>query len=134
MPDAPSPKHCGWNRLRASLDGARDRFGDSLRRCAAVQQDQLRAILAAACDTAFGRRHSFAAIGGARDFREAVPVQNYEALPPWNEICGEPVVACERTGGTTRGSKLIPYTAAGLDAFRRALFPWLDDLLRSRPR
>jgi hypothetical protein len=39
-----------------------------------------------------------------------------------------PVVTFEETSGTTGGPKLVPYSAAGLDAFRRALTAWLDDL------
>jgi hypothetical protein len=67
-------------------------------------------------------------------FREAVPVTGYEELGPWLDrvrggeadvlFAGRPA-AFERTGGSSGGSKLIPYSADGLDDFRRALLPWL---------
>jgi hypothetical protein len=44
------------------------------------------------------------------------------------------VTAFEETGGTTRGPKLVPHTEAGLEAFRRALLPWLDDLANAYPQ
>ena len=43
------------------------------------------------------------------------------------------IVALEETGGSSGGRKLVPYTAAALDAFRHALLPWLDDLASSHP-
>jgi len=42
---------------------------------------------------------------------------------------GRPV-AFERTGGSSGGPKLIPYSSEGLDDFRRALLPWLIDSAR----
>jgi len=73
-------------------------------------------------------------------FRERVPVVGYEDLLPWLErvqlreadvlFDGRPV-AFERTGGSTGGAKLIPYSSEGLDDFRRALLPWLADAVRT---
>jgi hypothetical protein len=48
-------------------------------------------------------------------------------------LVGGPVVSFEETSGSTGGPKLIPYTASGLDAFRRALTAWLDDLALAYP-
>lgn len=44
-----------------------------------------------------------------------------------------PLVAFEETGGTSAGPKLVPYNAALLGAFRRALLAWLDDLAGAHP-
>ncbi len=41
---------------------------------------------------------------------------------------GQPV-AYERTGGSTGGSKLIPYSASSLMDFRAAILPWLADVV-----
>jgi hypothetical protein len=73
-------------------------------------------------------------------FRASVPVVRYEDLRPWMTrvehgeadvlFTGRPV-AFERTGGSTGSSKLIPYSAPGLDDFRRALLPWLVNVVKS---
>jgi hypothetical protein len=73
-------------------------------------------------------------------FRSRVPIVSYlDLLPSLDGICrgqsdvlftGRPV-AFERTGGSSGGPKLIPYSADGLDDFRRALLPWLLDGARS---
>ena len=67
-------------------------------------------------------------------FRAQVPMCDYEKLVPWirRVTDGESDVlfqgrpcAYERTGGSAGGSKLIPYSAAGVADFRRAVSPWL---------
>lgn len=66
-------------------------------------------------------------------FRSQVPLCRYEDIEP--EIhrlaheedvlfIGRPV-AFERTGGSSRGPKLIPYTHDGLLDFQRNILPWL---------
>lgn len=80
--------------------------------------------------------------GSPRDmtaFRDQVPLCTHESLEPWltrtltNEpdvlFAGRPV-ACERTGGSSGGAKLIPYSAEGLEDFRQAVLPWLASLVR----
>ncbi|HMW16586.1 MAG TPA: GH3 auxin-responsive promoter family protein [Accumulibacter sp.] len=67
-------------------------------------------------------------------FRAQVPFCQYESLEPWLQriadgesdvlFRGRPC-AYERTGGSTGGSKLIPYSTAGIADFRRAVSPWL---------
>ncbi|MDD1622151.1 MAG: GH3 auxin-responsive promoter family protein [Methylococcaceae bacterium] len=71
-------------------------------------------------------------------FRAQLPLTEYEQLKPWIEriaageqsllFSGRPV-AFEKTGGSSGGCKLIPYTAYGLADFRRALLPWLADVV-----
>lgn len=73
-------------------------------------------------------------------FRAQVPLCNYEDLSPAIEriakgashilFTGRPM-AYERTGGSSGGSKLIPYTAQGLVDFQRNLLPWLADTVRT---
>src|SRR5262249_50756848 len=107
-----------------------------------AQTELLRHILRANSDCDFGRAHGFAAIRDIDDYRARVPIRRYEALQPWLDrvIAGEPcvlstepVVAFEETGGSTGGSKLIPYAEPALRAFRAAVLPWLFDLSRRRP-
>ncbi len=84
----------------------------------------------------YGLRHGFDAIGSVADYRRRVPVCAYEDLAPAMQriaageagilFAGLPV-AFERTGGSSGGAKLIPYTEHSLDDFRRALLRWLRD-------
>lgn len=76
----------------------------------------------------------------AAEFRARVPIVRYEDLQPWLERMkdGEPdvlfagrPVAYERTGGSTGGSKLVPYSAEGLGDFQRAVLPWLINTVRA---
>jgi len=84
----------------------------------------------------------FAGIRDSAEYRARVPQTTYgDLLPLVNRIAsGEAgvltagaVVTIEETSGSTGGPKRIPYTAAGLDAFRRALTAWLDDLATAIP-
>lgn len=73
------------------------------------------------------------------EFRRQVPIVSYEDLKPYIErICAEETnvlfdgapVAFERTGGSSGGRKLIPYSAAGLKDFQDNLVPWLSHTIR----
>ena len=67
-------------------------------------------------------------------FRNYVPTCSYDELVPWLEhiqegecdvlFTGRPV-AYERTGGSTGGTKLIPYSQEGLQDFQSDIVPWL---------
>lgn len=95
----------------------------------------LAAMLARNASAEYLRRHG--APRDAEQLRTRLPIVGYDDLKP--ELAriaqGEPdvlfagrPVAYERTGGSSGGSKLLPYTEAGLDDFRRAALPWLADL------
>jgi len=108
-----------WRRLAASLPRRR-------------RARWLERTLATNAGSAYLRGYGSPA--DEREFRARVPVVSYEDLEPWIErirrgeadvlFAGRPV-AYERTGGSSGGAKLIPYTAPGLEDFRRALVPWL---------
>jgi hypothetical protein len=73
------------------------------------------------------------------EFRENVPLCRYEDLVPHIErlragesdvlFRGRPV-AFEKTGGSSGGSKLIPYSTEGLADFQAVLVPWLARTVR----
>ncbi len=79
--------------------------------------------------TKFGKDHQFASISNYSDFREAVPLRDYEALKPYIERMlkgeehvlwpGRPVY-WSKTSGTTSGSKFIPISSASIDHHIRA--------------
>ncbi|BBO32238.1 GH3 auxin-responsive promoter family protein [Lacipirellula parvula] len=110
-----------------------------------VQQTQarlLRRIVQDNRQTWFGKQHRFSAISSVDEFQDAVPVSNYDDYRgPVDRIShgesrvltAERVDLLEPTGGSSRGDKLIPYTASLRRAFQRAIKVWIWDLFSSRP-
>lgn len=87
----------------------------------------------------YGKRYSFDTIHSVRDFQERVPVIAYADVEPHIQrlMAGEAdvlfaglPVCFERTGGSTLGSKLIPYSSRSLQDFQAALLPWLGNSIR----
>ncbi len=118
------------------------RFHRATRRVAETQAELLAAVLRANRDTQFGRAHDFGRIRTPRDYQRAVPpsrCEDYEdrikriADGERRVLTREPVTLLEPTSGTTRGEKLIPYTAALRRQFQRAVAAWIADLFRARP-
>jgi hypothetical protein len=131
-----------WQDIADACRGEHARFLQALRHPEAAQAAQLRQILSANAASAAGRRHGFARLRDAQDYRNAVPIATYADIATEIErmVAGEPgrlagadVVACELTSGSGATAKLIPYTNEGLAGFRHAAEPWLCDLLASRP-
>jgi hypothetical protein len=106
---------------------------------AAWQETWLLDCLQRNCDTDYGRKYSFDAIRSTDDFRKQVPLIAYEDVEAdirnmadgeANVLFAGQPVAFERTSGSTRGSKLIPYSPHSLKDFQVALLPWLGDSIR----
>ncbi len=85
----------------------------------ATQQRWLDQLLATARPTAFGRDHRLGDVQTYADFRQAVPVRDYEDLVPYLDrvVAGEADVLwpgkpryLAKTSGTTSGVKYIPLT------------------------
>ena len=83
------------------------------------QDNILSAITKKAADTAFGKDHKFKDIGNYQEFKEAIPIGDYEVLRPYVDRVkeGEPNVLWPglpsyfaKTSGTTSGTKYIPIT------------------------
>ncbi|MCM2358683.1 MAG: GH3 auxin-responsive promoter family protein [Geobacteraceae bacterium] len=117
-------------------------FHRSLACVAAIQEQLLLEMLRRNRGTEFGRRCGFAAISSAREYQEAVPLAEYGDFEPYiarigagepNLLTAEPVLLLEPTGGSSGGSKLIPYTAGLKRQFQRGIAPWIADLYRNFP-
>jgi hypothetical protein len=127
---------------RASLRPAWRRFVAAAQDPEAAQHGRLQALLRRSRLTAFGRDHALDRVQTLADYQDAVPVRGYDELEPWLErvwrgepgvLTPEPPVAFERSSGSTRASKRLPYTQPLLDEYAAATSPWLYDLLESRP-
>lgn len=84
-----------------------------------LQQKQFKNLLSKASQTVFGKDHHFDELTTHEEYKQAVPIQDYEGLKPYIErvIDGEkdvlwpglPKYFC-KTSGTTSGVKYIPLT------------------------
>jgi len=106
-----------------------------------VQERLLRRYLRENADTAFGRAHGFRDIRTMTEYRLRVPLSRWADVAPWVDriAAGEekvltrsPVRVLEPTAGSTAG-KRIPYTAVLQRELRRAVGPWIVDLVRQDP-
>lgn len=103
------------------------------------QEAWLFSLLARNHQSEYGKTYGFDAIKNISDYQKYVPLTDYETLTPYLKqvesgqsdvlFDGNPV-AFEYTGGSSGGSKLIPYTEEGLADFRRALLPWFADVIK----
>jgi hypothetical protein len=102
-----------------------------------AQTDALRRMLTANRATEFGHAHRFAALRTPREFREQVPVQEYETLRGYIEkqrcsgvaaLTAEPPLFYAQTSGSTGKPKYIPVCASALRMYRteQALFTYLQ--------
>ena len=125
---APNPRHLLARAGLAAMHGHRfQRLHTWAKSPSAAQQRVLSGILAANAETAFGKRHGFASIRNAADYRRAVPVHDYEDLRADIEaqelsnetrLTREQPVYYNRTSGTVAAPKNIPVTASGLKRIR----------------
>lgn len=133
--------HPAWQRLLAIADPYRQAFEGDCDEPRRAQEHFLRQALEINRETDIGRRHDFASLTDPAAYAERIPLVRYPDietdLAAWragaSTVCAEPVIATEWTSGSTREAKAIPYGEAGLEDFRRALFPWLADLCRHVP-
>jgi hypothetical protein len=127
--------------LRAGMELHRVRYWRPLERMAhrpdAAQQQLLRSLLFANRHTRFGIEHGFDGIANASEFRDRVPVQDYETLRPYindqrrtgaQALTAESPVFYAQTSGSTGTPKYIPITPSGLEMHRaeQALFSYLQ--------
>lgn len=109
-------------------------------RPAEAQQRWFRQLIAGGKNTAFGRDHRFGDLQTIDEFRQAVPVRDYEALKPYVEriLAGESDVLWmgkplyfAKTSGTTSGTKYIPITRDSIpnhiDSARDALLNYINE-------
>ena len=93
--------------------------------------------------SAFGRQYGFESIRSIREYQERVPLTTYDDLAPWIErvqsgereiLTSEPVLAFEKSSGSARAAKYIPYTQTLRREFQSALAPWITDMHHAFPR
>ena len=128
-----------WRHL---CEPARLRFERALTTPATAQAAVMQRILCRHATSAYGRNFGLRRDMEYAEFTQALPVVGYENLLPWIErvkrgerdvlSCG-PVLAFERSSGSTSGAKWIPFTADLRAEFKEAVRAWIGDLHRRHP-
>ena len=108
------------------------------------QDEVMRALLHKAKSTAFGTDHRFADVGNYNEWKDSMPVIDYEGILPYIERAkaGERDVLCPgvpkyfcKTSGTTSGTKYIPLTNDSMPnhigTARNALLSYIAETGRS---
>jgi hypothetical protein len=102
-----------------------------------AQADALQRILTANRTTEFGHTHHFSGLQTPQDFRDQVPIQEYETLLGYIErqrcsgvtaLTADPPLFYAQTSGSTGKPKYIPVCASALRIYRaeQALFTYLQ--------
>lgn len=93
-------------------------------------------------NTKYGRKYNFANIGNIKDFQNTLPITKYDDYSLYieeimegkqNILTSDKVLLLEPTGGSSSGSKYIPYTQNLKQAFNKGFEPWLSDLFLKFP-
>ena len=114
----------------------------SLEKIKRVQQQKLLTLLKSQVETEYGKKYNFKDIKGVREYGEKVPLSDYETYRGYIErlekkqeplLTSEALIAFEPTSGSTKASKLIPYTKALKEEFQWGIKPWLYDLYTAYP-
>ncbi|MDP2668478.1 MAG: GH3 auxin-responsive promoter family protein [bacterium] len=115
----------------------------AIRNVESAQATILQQLLSGNSGTEFGKKHCFDAIGSVEDFQKAVPIQSYEDALPYidkiaagaqNILTSDSVRRFGISSGSTKASKLVPYTASLLADFQEGINPWMYNLMKSHPR
>lgn len=126
----------------ASLWPAARQFFRALHAPQHTQAHLLQGLLQRNASSAYGRLHGFSPIRNVAAFQDSVPVCDYDTLYPWVEriadgepgvLTIDPIRMLERTSGSTRANKLIPYTQGLLNQFSAATSTWQWDMYRYFP-
>ncbi len=135
----PTLVNAGWAWTCAP---AAARFEAALHAPEATQRGILARLLVARRDCRFGRRHGFDRMRSLEDFRARVPLATEVSIRTDLDAVmrGEPDVlfpghplGLMPTSGTTRGSRMIPCTAALRAEFQAAIAPWVHGMFRRHP-
>lgn len=109
-----------------------------------VQEKWRLELVRKAADTQFGKDHFFKDIHSYSDFKQAVPVHDYEDLKPYVEKIksgesdilwpGKPLYFA-KTSGTTSGTKYIPISKDSIsnhiDSARNAILTYIEETQKS---
>jgi len=116
------------------------RFYKQSKNAVKVQQKVFKKLVSESKETAFGKDHNFSKINSYQEFKNQVPIRDYEELKPYVErvVAGESDVLWKgkplyfaKTSGTTSGTKYIPLTKESMPmhikAARNSLLMYINE-------
>jgi hypothetical protein len=116
------------------------RFYKQSKNAVKVQQKVFKKLILESKETAFGKDHNFSKINSYQEFKNQVPIRDYEELKPYVErvVAGESDVLWKgkplyfaKTSGTTSGTKYIPLTKESMPmhikAARNSLLMYINE-------
>jgi len=113
------------------------RFQTDRNRLKETQEKLLEEALRRLSQTDYGRRFGVRPKWRYEEFAARVPTASYEELQPFftysEGLLTESVRVWEPTGGSTGGSKWIPWTATLQTEFRRAVSAWMGQMFFDMP-
>jgi hypothetical protein len=131
-----------FNRLKSSFRQGSNDFEQAATKVSSTQANKLQDLVARNIKTKFGKNHNFSRLNSVQDFQEQVPLSEYNYFEPYieeikkgkrNMLTTEEVTCFVPTSGTTKGSKLIPYTQSLFLEFQQGLSPWIFNLCETYP-
>ncbi len=108
-----------------------------------IQEEVLIRIVNANKDTEYGRKYGFADIHSSSDYKNKVPLTDYQeyresieliAKGKKHVLTSEDVLMFELTGGSGGAVKLIPYTPSLKREFLAGIKPWIYSLYKDYPK
>lgn len=114
-----------------------------MKSAAQTQEKYLLTLLRKNTQTRFGREHLFWMIESISAFQKLVPVRGYDEYSTYIEdiekgmmgvLTKDAVKHFGVSSGSTKASKLIPYTPALIKEFRKGINPWLWHLFKDNPK
>ncbi len=108
-----------------------------------TQLQRLQKTLALVAGSTLDRETGWSQIQSYSEFVRKVPIASYEDWHEWIELMtkdasvrltSEPVLAFEKTGGSTQQNKFIPFTPAFLAEINRVTNAWIYDVYRQYPK
>ena len=128
-------RYWGGSFIRGKMRRQVARFLAQAEHCRATQHRVLRELLALNGGTDFGRQHGLDSVTTVAEFRQRLPITNYEYFRPYidrlkrgerSALLGDKnrLLMFTLTSGTTAESKFIPITARFMRDYRRGWTIW----------
>lgn len=124
------------------LQNKKEDFISALKNIEQVQFELLKKILSKNSKTQYGKTYNFDEILSVKDFQSKIPITTYESYTGFiekiangetNVLTSEDVKIFEPSSGSTKASKLIPYTQGLKKDFNKGIEPWLSDVYLNMP-
>lgn len=115
-------------------------FNKSLKDIKRTQEKVLKRIINKNRNTLYGKQYNFDKVTNPTNYQKYVPLTEYSNYEPYiqrisngekNILTKEKVIMFELSSGSTKSSKLIPYTKSLKSEFNKGISPWIIDMYKN---